>query len=163
MPLSQPFRKFTLLAHVLSSVGWAGAVAAFLALAVTGLNSPSPVVVRAVYIAMPSITTWIIVPLAILSLLTGLVLSICTPWGLLRHYWIIFKLLISAASLPLLFLHTSIIRRVATAASDITLPFTSLHEDRQQLVVASAASLAALVAAALLSVYKPRGRTACSW
>ena len=159
MSLTQPLRKLTLLAHVLCSVGWTGAVAAFLALAVTGLNSPGPVLVRAVYIAMPPITTWIIVPLAILSLVTGLVLSICTPWGLLRHYWIIFKLLISAASLPLLFLHMSIIRRVAKVAIDTTLPFTGLREDRQQLVVASAASLAALVAAALLSVYKPRGRT----
>ena len=163
MLLTQPLRKLTLLTHILSSVGWSGAVAAFLALAVTGLNSPNPVIVRAVYIAMQPITLRIIIPLAILSLLTGLVLSIGTPWGLFRHYWIIFKLLISTASLPILFLHTGIIRRVATAATDTRLPFTGLHEDRQQLVIASAASLMALVAAALLSVYKPRGRTGSSW
>jgi hypothetical protein len=45
-------RKFTLLAHVLSSVGWTGAVAAFLALAVTGLNNSDPQTARSVYIAM---------------------------------------------------------------------------------------------------------------
>jgi hypothetical protein len=152
-------RKFTLLAHVLSSVGWIGAVAAFLALAVTGLMSPNPLAARAVYIAMEPVTSWVIVPLAIASLVTGLVLSLGTRWGLLRHYWVIFKLLISSFSLPLLFLHTGIIHRVAAAAMVGGISPADLRQDRVQLVVAAVASLGALVGATLLSIYKPKGVT----
>lgn len=159
MAFNQPLRKLVLLVHVLGSVGWTGAVAAFLALAVTGLNTLDVLTVRAVYIAMLPITWWIIVPLAVVSLVSGLLLSFCTAWGLFRHYWIIFKLLISSISLPILFLHTGIIRRVATSAMTTALGPTDLYQDRLQLVVASTASLGALVVATFLSVYKPRGRT----
>jgi hypothetical protein len=153
---SQSTRKLILLAHVLSSVGWAGAVAAFLVLALTGLGSSSVQTVRAVYIAMEPVTSWVIVPLAIASLVTGLLLSLGTRWGLFRHYWVIFKLLISSFSLPMLFLHRGIIHRVAAAAMNSGISPADLHPDRVHLVVAAAASLGALVGAALLSIYKPR-------
>lgn len=159
MHLTAPVRKAILLTHILGSIGWIGAVAAFLTLALTGLDSPDPQIVRAVYIAMAPITRWIIVPLAFASLVSGLLLSLGTRWGLLRHYWVIFKLLISLISLPILLLHTGIIYRVAAAATAGTLEAANYKADRLQLVVASAVSLAALLVAALLSVYKPRGQT----
>lgn len=158
MTFNPPLRKLVLLIHVLGSVGWTGAVAAFLALAVTGLNDHHAPVVRAVYIAMLPITWWVIIPLAIVSLVSGLLLSLCTGWGLFRHYWIFFKLLISSISLPVLLLHAGIIRRVAVAAMSDNFNLQELYPDRLQLVIASTAALAALVVAALLSVYKPRGR-----
>ena len=55
-------RKLALTAHVTSSVGWFGAVAAFLALAIVGLTSPDPPVVRAAYLAMHLVTWFVIVP-----------------------------------------------------------------------------------------------------
>ena len=163
MTFSSSIRKFVLLAHVLSSVGWTGAVASFLALAITGLNTPNAQMARAVYIAMEPMTSWIIVPFAIASLVTGVLLSLGTGWGLFRHYWVIFKLLISGFSLPLLFLHTEVIHRVAAAALSAQMSGADLRQDRMQLVVACMASLGALVGATLLSVYKPRGLTALGW
>jgi hypothetical protein len=159
MAFSTSTRKLTLLAHVLSSVGWTGAVAAFLALALTGLNNPDPQTARAVYIAMEPVTSWVIVPFAIASLVTGLLLSLGTRWGLLRHYWVIFKLLISGFSLPLLFLHTAVIHRVAAAAMVSGIAPADLRQDRVQLVVAAVVSLGALVGATLLSIYKPKAVT----
>ena len=88
-------RKFALTAHVVSSVGWLGAVAAFLALAVAGLTSRDAQVVRAAYLAMDLIARLVIVPAALASLLTGFVQSLGTPWGLFRHYWVLAKLLIT--------------------------------------------------------------------
>jgi hypothetical protein len=39
------------------------------------------------------LTTWIvIVPLSLAALLTGVVQSLGTPWGLFRHRWIVAKL-----------------------------------------------------------------------
>jgi hypothetical protein len=158
MPLPSPFRKAMLLTHILCSVGWIGAVAAFLVLALVGLYSSNVMEMRAVYMAMQPITTWLIVPLAFLSLVTGLVQALTTLWGLFRHYWIVFKFLINLLSLPILLLHTRIIHGVAGAATANTLSAAGLHEDRVQLVVASGAALVALILAALLSVYKPKGR-----
>jgi hypothetical protein len=158
MRFTQPIRKLALLAHVLSSVAWVGAVAVFLVLAVTGLGSSDRLVVRAVYIAMKPVTGGIIVPLALASFFTGLLLSFGTNWGLFRHYWVIFKLLISLGSLPLLLLHTRIIDRVAAAALSGLHP-ADFYSDRVQLVVASGASLLVLVLASFFSIFKPRGPT----
>jgi len=159
MAFAQPVRRLTLLAHILCSVGWTGAVAAFLVLALTGLRSGDPVIVRSAYIAVEPITWWVIVPLAFASLATGLLLSFGTSWGLLRHYWIIIKLLINLLSLPILLLHTRIIHRVA-AAAELTHPGPGdLYPDRVQLVVVSGMSLAVLILATFLSVFKPRGRS----
>ena len=158
VPLSASYRKAMLLLHILFSVGWTGAVAAFLVLALTGLYGSSAVEARAIYIAMEPMTTWLIVPLAFLSLVTGVIQALATPWGLFRHYWIVIKFLINLVSLPLLLLHTRMIHRMAEAATSGALPVNALYEDRVHLVVASGMSLAALVVATLLSVYKPKGR-----
>ncbi len=88
-------RKLTLTLHVTSSVGRLGAVAAFLALAVTGLTSSTPQTVRGAYLAMDVVGWYVIVPFSVASLLSGLVQSLGTVWGLLHHYWVIAKLLIT--------------------------------------------------------------------
>jgi len=165
MPFQQTTRKLILLVHILASVGWVGAVASFLALALTGLLSTDPQMIRAAYLAMEPITRGVIVPLAFTSLTTGLLLSLGTKWGLLRHYWILIKLVINTLSLPILLLHTRIIHRVATAAAVATTSLSSydLHQDRIQLIIIAIAALAALLIATLLSVYKPSGLTPYGW
>lgn len=50
MTFSPRVGKFTLTVHVTSSVGWLGAVGAFLALAVAGLTSNSAQIVRALHL-----------------------------------------------------------------------------------------------------------------
>src|SRR5690349_21578059 len=79
-------RHGTLTAHITSSVGWFGAVAGFLVLSIAGLASANAQTVRAVYIAMEVLGWFVIVPFCLASLATGLVQSLGTPWGLLRHY-----------------------------------------------------------------------------
>lgn len=163
MTMTPALRKLVLLAHVTTSVAWLGAVATFLALAVTGLNSPDVRMVRAAYQAMLPITWYVIVPLAFAALSTGLVLSLGTKWGLFRYYWVLAKLLINSLSVPILLLHTQVIRTVAEAAATSTLSPTDLHEQRGQLVTISIVALLALLAAIILSVYKPRGLTPYGW
>ena len=93
--MTPSLRKFALTTHLTSSVGWLGAVGGFLALAVAGLFSRDEQLVRAAYVSMELITWFVIVPLAFVSLLTGLIESLGTPWGLFRHYWILAKLVIT--------------------------------------------------------------------
>lgn len=93
MIMTPGLRKFALTAHVTSSVGWLGAVAGFLALAVAGLTSHDAQKVRAAYLAMELTGWFVIVPLSIASPLTGLVQSLGSTWGLFRHYWVLIKFL----------------------------------------------------------------------
>jgi predicted permease len=70
--VSPRLRNLALTVHVASSVGWFGAVAAFLALAVAGLGSPDPGRVHSSYAAMDLTACVVIVPLAFAALLTWL-------------------------------------------------------------------------------------------
>ena len=159
MLLRASYRKAMLLTHILASAGWIGAVAVFLVLAFTGLYSRDAPEMRGVYMSMEAVTTRLIVPLSFLSLVTGVVQALFTPWGLFRHYWILFKFLINLVSLPILLLHIGVIHRVAVAARINELSVSNFREDRVQLVVASLAAFAALFVAMLLSVFKPKGVT----
>jgi len=148
-----------LLAHITASTGWLGAVGTFLVLAIAGLDSADQQTVRGVYLAMPPVTWLVIVPLAFGSLLTGLALSLSSKWGIIRYYWVLAKLLINGLAIPILLLHTRIISEVANAAAKGSLSRGELREPRVQLIVVAVAAMLALLAAAALSVFKPRGTT----
>ncbi len=152
-------RKFALTAHVTSSVGWLGAVAGFLALAIAGLTSPDARMVRAAYLAMELTTWFVIVPLSIASPLTGIIQSLGTTWGLFRHYWIVAKLVITIPASLVLLLHLRPIGHMARAVEATTLAHGELSAMRLQLVVNAGAAVVVLLVATALSVYKPRGRT----
>ena len=151
-------RKLALTAHVLTSVAFPGAVACFLALAVVGLTSTDLQVIRAAYLAMELIAWIVIVPLCFATLVSGIVSSLGTSWGLFRYYWIVVKLLITSLSTVVLLIHMQPIEFMAAAATG-TMSDPALGEVQFQLVLASAAAVAVLIVATALSVYKPRGLT----
>jgi hypothetical protein len=159
MPMTPRVRKLALTTHVTSSVGWLGAVAAFLALAIAGLNSQDAQMVRAAYLAMHMTTWFVIVPLSFAALLTGLVQSLGTSWGLFRHYWVVAKLALTVLATIILLVHTQPIGRVAAVAAETMLSSTDLRQLRIQLVADAGAALIALLVATTLSVYKPWGLT----
>ncbi len=164
MTLKPRLRRFVLTAHVIFAVGWLGAVAAFLALAIAGLTSQDAQMVQSVYLAMNLIARFVILPLSLVPLLlTGPVLSLGTPWGLFRHYWILVKLLINILSTFILLQHMQPISLLAVAAAKTTVFSTDLHGLQVEMVVASAAALVALLVATALAVYKPRGLTSYGW
>lgn len=154
-----PVRKFALTAHVTASVGWLGSVGAFLVLAIAGLRSGDAETVRAAYLAMNLLGWYIIVPLCLTSLATGLVQALGTPWGLLRHYWVIIKLLITLLSTIILLVHMRPITHMAEAAAGTMLASTDMRRLRVQLVVDAAVAVIALLVATTLSIYKPKGVT----
>src|SRR6266542_907493 len=112
---------------------------------------------------MDLITRFVIVPLSLVPLLlTGPVLSLGTPWGLFRHYWIVVKLVINILSTMILLIHMRPISYMARVAADGTLSGAD-RGVQIQLVVAAGAGLLALLAATGLAVYKPRGMTVYGW
>jgi hypothetical protein len=147
--------------HVTLSVGWFGAIATFLVLSIAGLLSQDPETVRGVYLAMDLIGRLIIIPLSFAALATGLVQALGSPWGLLRHYWVVTKFLWTVFATGLLLLHqysavTMAAKRVLAAPAG-SLP--SAGRLGTQLVVDASLALLVLLTAATLAVYKPRGLT----
>ncbi|WP_187632144.1 hypothetical protein [Hymenobacter lutimineralis] len=158
MTLTPPLRKLLLTAHITFSVGWLGAVAVFLALAVTGLTSHETPLVRAAYLAMGLSGWYAIVPSSFAALLTGVVQALGTPWGLFKHYWVLVKLLLTVAATLLLLVHMQPISYLAAVAAKADLTATELRGMRIQLVADAAAALGVLLAATAISVYKPWAR-----
>jgi len=157
-----PFgRKFVLTAHVTLSVGWLGAVVAFLALSIAGLTSQDGDVVRGTYLSMNLMGQFVIVPLSVAALLTGLLQSLTTRWGLFRYYWVVVKLALTIGATTLLLLHQfTAVAGAATRVSNIApgiLP--DVGQLGTQLVADSGLAVVVLLVTTTLGVYKPWGRT----
>jgi len=159
MTMSPQTRMFALTAHVVFSVGLLGAIAGFLALAITGLASPDIQTTSAAYIGMDLTARFVIVPLSFASLLTGTVQSLGTAWGLFRHYWVLAKLLVTAFAVAILLLQMKSIGYMASVAAERALSSGELFEERISLVVHAGGGLLVLLVPLALSIYKPRGRT----
>lgn len=154
--MSPRVRKFALTTHLTVSVGWIGAVVAYLALVFTAWTSRDIQTVRAAWMGMALIGWYVLVPLAISSLLTGLFMALGTRWGLFRHYLIVFSLLLTLLATAVLVAHMPTVSRfaneaaTATTASRAGLPGELLH---------AGGGLVVLLVITGLNVYKPRGLT----
>lgn len=151
-------RKLMLTVHITTTVGWLGAVVAFIALAIIGLNTEDDATLRAVFLVMEPLAWYVLVPLAFASLLTGIVQAVGTQWGLVRHYWIFFKLVITAAATAILVRFADMTgSRLTEAASSDGFAFSMLPTSSplQHAMLA----LGALLVATGLAVYKPRAVT----
>ena len=155
-------RKATLTAHITSSVGWIGAVAAFIVLDVATITSDVESVLRASYVAMDLVTRWAIVPLAFASFVTGLAVSLGTKWGLFRHWWVILTLLLTVAATLVLLVQLPVIAGRAGIAAD---PATTVVELQGlgNLLLHSVGGTVVLLIITVLNVYKPRGLTRYGW
>jgi hypothetical protein len=162
MIMTPSLRKFALAAHITLAVGWIGAVAGYIALDVVAATSQDAQTLRAAYLAMELIALYVIVPLALASLLTGLVMSLGTKWGLFRHYWVLISFLLTIIATVVLLVETQTISYFADIAAD---PATS-SEDLRALgstLVHSVGGTVVLLVILVLNVYKPRGMTRYGW
>lgn len=158
MTMPPRLRKMVLSLHVASSVGWLGAVAAYLALDLTAATSTDIEVVRSAYVAMGLTVEYAIVPLALTTVLVAIINALGTPWGLFRHYWVLFKLILTLLAATILLLEAPAVAQLAEAAASSSdprgLPSTLVH---------SVGGLVVLLTNLVLSVFKPRGVTRYGW
>jgi hypothetical protein len=160
MTMTPGLRKLVLTVHLTTSVGWTGAVVAYLALGVSAATSRDAQTVRAAWIAMELTGWYVIVPLALAALLTGLIISLGTPWGLFRHYWVLISLLLTSVSIVVLLLHMPTVSALAAVAREADA--ARLGGLGGDLPHAGGALLVLLVITAL-NVYKPQGLTPYGW
>jgi len=157
--------KFVLTAHIALSVGWLGAVGGFLSLSIASLTNKNPEIVRGAYLSMNVIGLYVIVPLSCAALLTGLVQSLGTSWGLFRQYWTAIKFGLTVGAVFLLLLHEfGTVTRISRYV--LSLPAGVLPDPGpmgSQLVVEAGFAVLVLVVTTVLSVYKPWGLTRYGW
>ena len=162
MTMPPGLRKFALATHLTLSVGWIGAVAAYMALDVAAATGQDAQSLRAAYLGMELIARSVIVPLALASLLTGLVMSLGTKWGLLRYYWVLISLLLTIIATVVLLVETQTISYFADTAAN---PTTSGDELRAlgSTLPHSVGGTVVLLVILVLNVYKPQGMTRYGW
>jgi hypothetical protein len=157
MTMRPTVRKLALTVHLTCSVGWIGAVVAYLALGVAAVVRPDAETVRGAWMAMDLTGWYAIVPLAAGALLTGLVMSLGTPWGLFRHYWVVISTMLTVLCLVVLVIHMPDVSAEAAILGQMDMPSAGgdlLHPG---------VGLVLLLAVTVLNVYKPRGLTPYGW
>ena len=160
MTMPPGVRKFALAAHLTFSVGWIGAVVAYLALGVSAVTSQDAQTLRAAWIAMELTGWYVIVPLALAALLTGIVMSVGTPWCLFRHYWVLISLVLTILSTVVLLLHMPTVSSLADVAREADgADLGGLGGD----LLHPGVGLLVLLVITVLNVYKPRGTTPYGW
>jgi len=162
MMMTPRVRKLALAAHITLSVGWIGAVAAYIALDVSAATGQDAQALRAAYLGMELIAWYVIVPLAFAALLTGLVMSLGTKWGLFEHYWVLISLLLTIIATGVLLVETRTISGFADRAADPSASGDDLRALGGTLVHSVGGTLLLLVIL-VLNVYKPRGLTPYGW
>lgn len=162
MIMPPALRKFALAVHLTVSIGWIGAVAAYTALDVSTVTGSDVGRLRAAYSGMELIADNVIAPLAVASLLTGIVMSAWTKWGLLRHWWVVISLLLTTVAAVVLLSETRTIGYLARRAAD---PATTAAQLRalESTLVHSIGGAIVLLVILVLNLYKPQGLTPYGW
>lgn len=153
-------RRPLLAVHLACSIGWIGAVCAYLALAFAVPPARDPEVVRAAWLGMELVGWYALVPLAVGSLVTGILMGAVTRWGLLRHYWVVISLVGTTLLTAVLIFHmpdVSAQADVARVATDEHL--LGMGSDITHAVI----GLVLLVGILVLNIYKPKGLTRYGW
>jgi hypothetical protein len=162
--MKPPLRKVMLTLHITVSVGWIGAVATYVVLVLAAMTSENVPTLRAVWIAMRVIGWLAVVPLSLASLLSGLIMSLGTKWGLFRHYWVLFSLVLTVFANVILLQHMQTVNALAALAAEMTSgDVTTLREGLNGELFHAGVGLILLMVVQVMNVYKPRGMTPYGW
>jgi hypothetical protein len=161
--VSPPVYRLLLTTHIVVSGVWLGVAVAKLTLSLVALITGAQGVgealyssMRVVYLAFP--------PTAVATLVTGVLLSLGTKWGLLRHYWVATKLALSIGVIVTgIALADRLVQESIAAPGGGAIGGGAITEivlaPATLLISLSVAHVLMLGVATVLSVYKPWGRT----
>lgn len=149
-------RKIALTIHVAVSVGWLGSSYTMLVLGMSGLLATDPDFRIASYEIMHLFDRAVNIPLGFSMLLSGLVSSLWTTWGLVRHRWVLTKLMISTVVLiitPILSV-PRVLDIIDQLRAGTETPGLAI-----EIIAISIGTVVALTAVTAVSIFKPWGRT----
>ncbi len=153
------FRKSLVFVHIITTVGWLGGVVAYLCIAVVGLHAPDKGLITSSVQSMVLIGDDVLIPLSLAAFASGIAVSLVGPWGIVRHWWVTIKLLLTAISVVVLEKHMVAVVLISKAASHDSLSPKTLSNVQNEFIKHPAGGLFILLVASALSVYKPKGLT----
>ncbi|MEU4465401.1 DUF2269 domain-containing protein [Streptomyces sp. NPDC024017] len=153
--LGRPARRAVLVVHVIVSACWLGLTLGLLALGITAATTGSAGTVEASVRSMELFADWLLLPVAFLTLLSGLLLSLGTVWGLARYRWVYTKfwLTLATTTATVFALRPGVNSAVTAVAAGGPLP------DAGDVLFGPVVSLSAYVFMTVISVLKPWGMT----
>ncbi|MET7763531.1 DUF2269 domain-containing protein [Streptomyces sp. NPDC005336] len=154
--LKRPVRRGLLVVHVVVSVGWLGLTLGMLALGITGAVAGSAEEAGAAYRSMNVLGDWLLIPVSLLALGSGVVLSLGTPWGLARYRWVWAKFWLTLGTTAATAF--ALRARINAAMADVTAG--RAVGATTDLILAPSVSLSVYVFLTAISVVKPWGLTA---
>lgn len=163
IPMMTPrVRKLVMVVHVLFAVSWLGLTIGNVTMALTALTTDNPELQHAMFRAMNVIGGTLLLPISLLTFLTGLLQAFATPWGLLKHKWVLTKFLLTSVAVLLTPFSLLPGLRENVAIVDST-PAGQLADIGASgwngLLSSGGVSLTIYTTCLVLSIFKPWGRT----
>lgn len=148
--------------HVVSGGLWFGAAFCLVGSAIAKGNTSNGDELYAINSVLKFIDDWVIIPTAMLSLLTGGLLSWLTIWGFTKHYWVIVKWVATVTLITTGTIWLGPWLNAMTAISD-TQRLQALHNplyvlDQQRVIIGGLIQTGSLLFLIVISVLKPWGR-----
>ncbi|ANN18934.1 hypothetical protein SD37_27140 [Amycolatopsis orientalis] len=158
--LTPRWRKLALVVHVVSSLGWLGITLVNAVLTFTSVFTDDPRRQHAAILMMDQIGGSLLLPVSLVALVSGIVLSVGTKWGLIRYHWVAIKLVLTliATGLTLFSLLPGLRELAALTVSTVDGVFVEAGrrpDGFYPIIVSTTMYLTMTV----LSVYKPGGKT----
>lgn len=143
--------------HVVFAVGLLGVEWVMLLIGIVARSTDDPALRHGAYQLMRIFALAGGIPFAVLSLITGVLLCLYTPWGLWQHLWIKIKIvlliavIVTGAAVVSQFAHRLIAASASDGNADALPPLQTWH------LVVVIFQLVALIVSTALSVFKPSG------
>jgi hypothetical protein len=159
--LTPTVRKWLLLLHIVTSLGWLGLNVANLTLAVTGLTTRDPTTQHSALGAMHLVGGPLLIPVSLLAYMSGIALGYFSKWGVFRYRWVLVKFMLTTIAVVLVPLSLLPGLHELSALVADTPPGTLADVGRLgwDMLSAGIVSTSMYVTCAVLSVLKPWGRT----
>lgn len=161
--LTPTVRKVVLVLHIVAGIGWMGVDIALFVLLVTARTTNDANLAASAFNAIRMIVPVAVPPLSLGILATGLILGLGTPWGLVRYWWVLVKLILSLVMTALVFLSlvpgVSSLQVLAAAGMSADAVRASLGPLPTQMMFPPVVSFLMLCVATVLSIFKPWRRT----
>jgi FtsH-binding integral membrane protein len=151
-PQHRAMRKFLLAVHLIAALSLVGTDLVLLALGIAGLLGADPLTV---YPAASLVAAWLVAPLVVVALATGVLQAVRNGWGLRRYWWVTIKLAVTLA-FTVLVVAVLVPRLAASAGAAATTAFDSAA--RLPLAVVPAAAISAQLVLVGLAITKPPWR-----
>lgn len=160
--LNQKKKSLLVAIHVISVASWIGGTLGMLLLGVYLQNAANGEQLYYTLANMEIIDENLLKYPALLSLITGIMLSIWTQWGLVKHYWVTIKFILTILTIMIgiLFLNkwTASIGEMVKDIGFATLQNQDFQTTWWSIIITGTFNLLCLVFMVFITYYKPFGK-----